>query len=96
MRKENDFLYLLRRYEAWKAKKTEETRKKRLNPKDWLREYALWTDKTLAIYQRHVSTKSKDGKSQEIDPSSKLAQERIDSIIKYAQKIKRERSKGGE
>jgi hypothetical protein len=96
IQKEKDFLYLLDRYEAWKAKKTEETRRKRLNPKDWLREYALWTDKTLAIYQRHVSTKSKDGKSQEIDPSSKLAQERIDSIIKYAQKIKRERSKGGE
>jgi hypothetical protein len=96
IRKEKDFLYLLDRYEAWKAKTTEKTRKKRLNPKGWLREYALWTDKTLAIYRRYVSTKLKDGKSQEIDPSSKLAQGRIDSIIKYAQKIKRERFKGDE
>jgi hypothetical protein len=96
IKKEKDFLYLLDQYDRWKTKTSEVTGRKKLNPKDWLQEYDRWNNKTLAIYRKYVSIKSKDGTLRESDPSSKDAQGRIDSIIKYAQKIKRERSERDE
>lgn len=93
--KEKDLLYLLDQYESWQAKEAEKTGRKRFNAKEWLQEYDQWKSKAKAIWGKHVKTKSRDGTSQEVDPSSKIAQGRIDSIIKYAQKIKRERSERG-
>lgn len=96
IQKEKDLLYLLDQYESWQAKEAEKTGRKRFNAKEWLQEYDQWKSKAKAIWGKHVTTKSRDGTSQEVDPSSKLAQGRIDSIIKYAQKIKRERSESDE
>jgi len=82
IQKENDFLYLLGRYEDWQAKKTEETQRKRFNPKEWLEDFDSWTQKSRDLFEKYAE--SEDDNSE------------IDKIIKYAQKIKRERSKGGE
>jgi len=91
--KEKDYLYLLDQYDRWQAKEAEKTGRKRFNAKEWLQEYDRWNDKTLAIYKKYVSTRSDGGGCVEYDPSTKVAQDRLDSIIKYAQKMKRERSK---
>ena len=82
IQKENDFLYLLGRYEDWQAKKTEETQRKRFNPKEWLEDFDSWTQKSRDLFEKYAE--SEDDNSE------------IDKIIKYAQKITRERSKGGE
>jgi hypothetical protein len=82
IQKENDFLYLLDQYEKWKAKTTEETRRKRLNSKEWFKDFDSWTQKSRNLFEKYAE--SEDDNSE------------IDKIIKYAQKIKRERSKGGE
>jgi hypothetical protein len=82
IRKEKDFLYLLDRYEAWQAKKTEETRRRRFNPEKWLEDFDSWTQKSKDLFAKYAE--SEDDNSE------------IIKIIRYAQKIKRERSKGGE
>ena len=82
IQKEEDLLYLLDQYESWQAKTTQETRRKKLNPKDWYKNFATWTPKSKRLFGKYAESG---------DDNSDIV-----SIIKYAQKIKRERSKGGE
>ena len=84
IRKEKDYLYLLDQYESWKAKTAQETGRKKLNPKDWYKNFATWTPTSKRLFDEYAKSGSGDDNSD------------IVSIIKYAQKIKRERSKGGE
>ena len=84
IQKEKDLLYLLDQYESWQAKTTQETGRKRLNPKDWYKKFATWTPKSKRLFDEYAKSGLEDDNSD------------IVSIIKYAQKIKRERSEGSE
>lgn len=84
IRKGEDLLYLLDQYESWKAKTAQETGRKKLNPKDWYKNFATWTQTSKKLFDEYAKSGLGDDNSD------------IVSIIKYAQKIKRERSKGGE
>lgn len=84
IQKEKGRLYLLDQYESWKAKTAQETGRKKLNPKDWYKNFATWNPKSKRLFDKYAKSGLGDDNSD------------IVSIIKYAQKIKRERSKGGE
>lgn len=77
--KERDYLFLLDQYEKWQAKRREDTGRKRLNPKDWLEDFDSWTSKSRRLFDKRTES--------EEDPDDIV----IVAIIKYAQKMKRER-----
>lgn len=77
--KERDYLFLLDQYEKWKVKQREDTGRKRFNPKDWLKDFDSWTSKSQRLFDRW--TESEEGPDDIV----------IVAIIKYAQKMKRER-----
>lgn len=81
IKKEKDFLYLLDQYDRWKTKTNEVTGRKRLSPKEWHKDFDSWTEKSQRIFDQWAESGND--------------QDDIDSIIKYAQKMKRERSEGG-
>lgn len=77
--KERDYLFLLDQYEKWQAKRREDTGRKRFNPKDWLKDFDSWTSKSQRLFDKWTES--------EEDPDDIV----IVAIIKYAQKMKRER-----